>query len=346
MDRLGGRGGEVDRAERLDQRRLAGDHVAAGFGQPVGVEQQRAVRGEVEVAGHVGAALAQAERHAAGRQRRDPARGVALQRRRVARAGARQRRPERVEHADPGGREAVRGLPAQHAIGRVEHHRGVGVDRRRAAQALADRRHRRGRVQAAARDVADREHHPPVGDPKRVVPVAADLRLAAAGFVERVERRAGNPRQVGRQRRGLERARHPPLARVGLGVADRGRDPARDLGEERHVGCLVAPARAAVVHRHQRAAHRAAVDERHDGHRADAERPDLVAVRARHRAGPGRGHLRVHQRLLRAHRPRASRRRRRCSDSAGRAARGCARWRPGRGAARRPGTARRPSRPD
>ena len=135
-------------------------------------------------------------------------------------SGRRERELERdrIEHADERGDERRLSDRAHDAVDGVEHRDRIGVDQRRGADALAHARHRDRRVQPFAGDVADRDHDAPVGQPERVVPVAAHGRFQHRRLVDRLERQPGDLRQRRHERRFLERRRDAALALVAVAL--------------------------------------------------------------------------------------------------------------------------------
>ena len=181
--------------ERRAQSPLALRQVVRRFDQAVRVEHEERIgrqHAHVAATAHV---LAQAERRTARNQLVDRAVAGAHERRRMARRRVRERARDPVDHADERRDEAVGRLRAQGAVGRFEHQRRIRVNLRDAANRLPHVRHRDGRAQPGARDVADRDHDPSVAQAERVVPVAADQRFGAPRFVDRIEAKAGDVRK-------------------------------------------------------------------------------------------------------------------------------------------------------
>ena len=96
---------------------------------------------------------------------------------------------------------------------------------------------------AASRDVADREHDASVGEPQRVVPIAAKLLAIAGGDVDPVERNARNLGQRNRQGGALKLRGDLAFAFVEPRVLDRDGGAFGQLFEERQVVVAVAARR-------------------------------------------------------------------------------------------------------
>ena len=110
------------------------------------------------------------------------------------------------------------------------------------AQRVAREAGERGRLGAAAGDVAD-EREPAAADGERVVEVAADPVLDAGRAVERRDPPAGDVRQAAGQQARLQRARDVRALGVQARVLDRGAGAPRELLGELDVGRAEAPRR-------------------------------------------------------------------------------------------------------
>ncbi len=161
----------------------------------------------------------------------------------MAGGGVGQRACNRIEDPDERRDERIRILRFERAIRRVEHRDRIGIDLRDAADDLAHRSHDHRRGKAASRDVADREHDASVGEPQRVVPIAAELLAIAGGDVDPVERNAGNLGQRNRQGGALKLRRDLAFAFVEPRVLDCDRGAFGQLFEERQVVVAVAARR-------------------------------------------------------------------------------------------------------